>query len=119
MDLGLNDDHDLFVANSDLVTTDEDNFVIQSLIIRLQFISTEWFLNTFEGLPYPGTIFERQTNISTIYSIYSKEILNTNGVQEIINLALTPQNDERKLRVDFKVKQDNGIIISEQLVIEV
>jgi hypothetical protein len=119
MDIALSETHDIFVTNSDLTLTNEENFIVQSLKIRLQFILSEWFLDTFVGLPYPTVIFERLTSIGTIYSLYSKEILDTNGVQEIITLALTPFNDERKLQVDFTVKQDNGIVISEQIIIEV
>ena len=69
MDIGLNEDHDIFVTNSDLVVTTEDNSVIQSLKIRLQFITMEWFLDQFAGLPYPGFILERGTNISAIYTL--------------------------------------------------
>ena len=119
MDIGLDENHDIFVGNSDLVLTNEENFIVQSLKIRLQFISMEWFLNTTVGLPYPGTIFERQTNISTIYNLYSKEILETTGVKEIISLNLTPDNSDRKLQVDFTVRQDNDVVITEQITIEV
>ena len=119
MDIALDSDHDIFVADSDLVLTTEENFIVQSLTIRLQFILSEWFLDTFVGLPYPDVIFERSTNISTIYNLYQKEILNTNGVKEIIELILTPFNDERRLRVNFTIKQDNDIVISEEITIEV
>lgn len=119
MDIKLDTNHDIFVDNSDLVLTTEENFIVQSLIIRLQFILNDWFLNTSVGLPYPTIIFERGTNISTIYNLYRKEILNTNGVQEIIKLTLTPFNDERRLQVDFTIKQDNDIVISEEIIIEV
>jgi len=119
MDIALNSSHDIFVTNSDLTLTTDENFIVQSLTIRLQFILAEWFLDTFAGLPYPTVIFERRTNISTIYNLYSTEILNTIGVQEIIELTLIPFNDERKLQVDFTVKQDNGVVITEQIIIEV
>ena len=119
MDIALNGDHDIFVAESDLVLTTDENFIVQSLKIRLQFILNEWFLDTFAGLPYPTVIFERGTNLSTIYSLYRNEILNTVGVKEIVSLLLTPFNDERKLQIDFTVKQDNNVVINEQIIIEV
>ena len=53
MDIALNSDHDIFVTNSDLTLTTEDNSVVQSLIIRLQFILNEWFLDVTAGMPYP------------------------------------------------------------------
>jgi len=119
MDIALNSEHDIFVDKSDLVLTTNDNFIVQSLRIRLQFILNEWFLDTFAGLPYPTVIFERGTNISTIYRLYRNEILNTVGVLEVISLTLTPDNDERSLQVDFTIKQDNDIVMSEQIIIEV
>lgn len=117
MDIALNSEHDIFVTNSDLTLTTEDNSVVQSLIIRLQFILNEWFLDITAGLPYPTIIFEKGTNIATIYSLYRKEITETPGVKELVSLNLTPINDDKSLRVDFKVIQDSGTVLSEQIIL--
>jgi hypothetical protein len=119
MDLVLDDNHDLLVTNSDLSITTDDNSVVQSLKIRLQFILNEWFLDVTAGLPYPTVIFEKGTNISTIYSLYRKEIIETLGVKELVSLNLTPDNDNKSLRVDFSVTQDSGSTLSEQIILEV
>lgn len=119
MDMALNSEHDIFVTDSDLTLTSESNFVVQSLSIRLQFILNDWFLDENAGLPYPIVIFEKGTNISTIYNLYKKEIIETSGVKEVLSLELTPFNDSKKLQVDFAVTQDDDSTLSEQFIIEV
>lgn len=110
MDIALNLEHDIFVENQDLSLTNETNEVAQDLKIRLQFILNEWFLDTSAGVPYPQIVFERKTNINTIYSIFRKEIKNTDRVKEIKNLIITPDYSKRNILVDFKVKTDDGTI---------
>lgn len=119
MDIALNSDHDVFVTDSDLTLTSDENFVVQSLNIRLQFILNDWFLDENAGLPYPTVIFEKGTNISTIYNLYKNEIIETTGVKELVSLELTPFNDNKKLQVDFTVTQDDDTTLSEQFIIEV
>lgn len=115
MDLALNDTHDLYVINQDLALTTIENEVIQDLSIRLQFILNEWFLDNSVGVPYPQTIFEKSTNISTVYSIFRNEIKNTDNVKEIKLLILTPEPDQKKMLVSFEVIEENGTIISQSL----
>lgn len=115
MDLALNDNHDLFVTNQDLTLTTSDNEVIQDLSIRLQFILNEWFLDNTVGVPYPKIIFEKNTNISTVYAIFRNEIKNTDNVKELKSLILTPQPDGKKMLVTFKVTQDSGEQTSQTL----
>ena len=117
MDIALDDNHDIFVTASDLTMTTEDNSVVQALGIRLQFILSEWFLDNTAGVPYPTIIFEKGTNISTIYSIFRREIIETQGVQKLISLNLVPENANKKLKIDFEVKQDSGQILSQQIVL--
>lgn len=115
MDLALDDDHDLFVSSQDLTLTTTDNEVVQDLNIRLQFILNEWFLDNTVGVPYPQIIFEKNTNISIIYSIFRNEIKNTDGVKTLKSLVLTPQPDDKKLLVTFEVIQDSGEQTSQTL----
>jgi len=108
VDLALDDTHDLFVTNQDLTLTTLETEVIQDLSIRLQFILDEWFLDNTAGIPYPQIIFEKNTNLSTVYSIFRNEIKNTDKIQKINSLILTPNNDEKSLKVDFSVTQEDG-----------
>lgn len=115
MDLALNTEHDLYLTNQDLTLTTEDTEVIQDLKIRLQFILNEWFLDNSIGVPYPQIIFEKNVNISTLYSIFRNEIKNTEKVQKITNLLLTPDSNKRVLTVQFSIIQDSGTIINQTL----
>jgi hypothetical protein len=115
MDLALDDTHDLFVTNQDLTMTTPDNEVIQDLKIRLQFILNEWFLDNNAGVPYPQIVFEKSTNVSTVYSIFRNEIKNTDNVKEIVTLTLTPLANSKIMNVNFSVIQDNGTKISQTL----
>lgn len=117
MDIALNDNHDIFVTASDLTLTTEENSVIQSLEIRLQFILSEWFLDNTAGLPYPTIIFEKGTNLSTVYSLFRREIIETRGVQKLMSLNLTPDNENKLLRLDLEVKQDSGQILTQQIIL--
>lgn len=105
-DIALNSDHDLYLDGSDLATTnilDEAGIVKQRLAIRLQFLFEEWFLDNRVGLPYTQFIFEQDSSIEDIYTLFKQEILNTPDVTEITELELTPVSDDRGLRVDFSV----------------
>jgi hypothetical protein len=119
MDLALNTNHDIFVSDSDLTLTTPSNFVTQSLKIRLQFITNEWFLDVTAGLPYPTVIFEKGVNIDLIYNLYRDEILQTNGVKDLQSLVLIPSNDTRSLNISFVVLEDNDVVTSETILIKV
>lgn len=115
MDLALNNDHDLFITNQDLTLTTENTEVVQDLTIRLQFILDEWFLDNTAGIPYPQIIFEKDTNIATVYALFRNEIKNTDGVKTLKSLTLTPQSDDKTMAVSFTVIQDSGIAISQTI----
>jgi len=115
MDVALDDNHDIFVKNQDLALTTIDNEITQDLSIRLQFILSEWFLNNTVGIPYPQIIFEKNTNISTVYSIFRNEIKNTDNIKDIKSLTLTPDADNKKLLVSFEVIETNGNRLSQSL----
>jgi len=115
MDLALDDDHDLFVTNQDLTLTTTDNEVIQDLLIRLQFILNEWFLDNTAGIPYPQTIFEKGTNLAVVYSIFRNEIKNTDNVKKLNILSLLPNTGNKSLLVSFEVIQNNGIIVNQTI----
>jgi len=115
MDLALDNSHDLFVTNQDLTLTTTDNEVVQDLSIRLQFILNEWFLDNTVGVPYPQIIFEKNTNIATVYTIFRNEIKNTDNIKELKSLILSPEADKKLMLVDFSVIQDTGETISQTI----
>ena len=107
MDLKLDANHDLLLENSDLVLTTEEENIIQLLDIRLQFFKGEWFLDILAGIPYIDEVLIKGANIETVKAIFIKEILASDGVDEILALELSHDSATRILRVDFSVKADN------------
>ena len=103
MDFYFDEDYDMTLDGSDIAFTDDDNKVDQRLTTRLQFILEEWFLDVRVGLPYPQLIFEAGTSIDEVYNALRNVIKNTDGVEKINSLVLTPNADERTLLVEFSV----------------
>ncbi len=99
------DNHDMHLDGSDIAFTNENNVLVQRLRIRLQFLFAEWFLNNQVGVPYIQFIFEQGSSIEVIYSIFRKEIKDTEGVDDIVSLKLTPDPNNKGLRVDFSVNK--------------
>ena len=102
-DIKLNDDHDIYLNGTDLAVTTADDALVQKIDIRLQFLAEEWFLDNRAGIPYTQYIFEAGSSIENINAIFRDEIKNTEGVDKINLLELTPDIDSRYLRVDFEV----------------
>lgn len=107
-DIKFNTEHDMHLDGSDIAFTDDSDVIVQRLTIRLQFLLEEWFLDNRVGLPYTQFIFEQGSNISDIYSIFRKEIRNTEGVVTIEKLELTPDPDNKGMRVDFEVNNNTS-----------
>jgi hypothetical protein len=102
-DIKFNDDHDMYLDGGDIAFTDEDTVVVQRLKIRLQFLFNEWFLDTTKGLPYTQFILEQGSSIEDIYTLFKREILQTDGVENLQSLEFTQDLDNKGLRVDFAV----------------
>jgi len=96
--------YDMSLEGADIAFTNDDNEVVQRLESRLQFILGEWFLDNTAGLPYPQLIFEAGTSIDDVYSLFQQVITDTEGVEKIDSLVITP--NERSILVEFSV--NNG-----------
>jgi len=107
-DIKFDDNHDMFLDGSDISFAAESDVVIQRLKIRLQFLLEEWFLDNRTGLPFTQFIFEQGSSIEDVYELFRKEINDTEGVENITELNLTPDASEKGLRIDFSV--NDGIL---------
>ena len=115
-DIKLDDTHDLFLDGGDLAVATEGDILKQRLTIRLQFLFEEWFLDNRAGLPYRQFIFLQGSDLDDIYGIFKNEINETEGVEQIDSLNLTPDASNKSLQVDFSV--NNGVV-SESLEITI
>jgi len=102
-DIGFDATHDMYLSGSDIAFAEEADIVKQRLTIRLQFLLEEWFLNNKAGLPFTQFIFEQGSSIEDVYELFRKEIKDTEGVENITELNLTPDPSEKGLRIDFSV----------------
>lgn len=109
------DNHDMFLDGSDISFTDETNVVLQRVIIKLQFLFDEWFLDITQGIPYTQFIFEAGTNLDSTYGIIYSEIKNTEGVDTIESLTITPNIDNRTMIIRMEVNR----LSEEEVVINI
>lgn len=100
--------YDMSLADGDIALTNSDNEIVQRLTAKLQLIKGEWFLNALAGLPFPDVIFEAATDLNDIYNLLRQEIKDTEGVETIDSLTITPNDDERSLLVEFSV--NSGLV---------
>lgn len=99
------DKQDMYLSGGDIAFADEETIVVQRLRLRLQFLFEEWFLNQNIGLPYTQTIFAQGTNIDTIYGLFFTEAKDTEGINSIEELTLTPDAGNRGLAISIIANQ--------------
>jgi hypothetical protein len=112
IDLQLNSENDLDLQNFDLYfTIDNVDFVRQKIKIRLQFFKGEYFLNLDSGVPYYQRILGKQIVVDDAISILKAEIVNTPGVNELLEFSPNLDGPTRILSIDFKIRTDQNEII--------
>jgi hypothetical protein len=100
----LTDDNDLSISDTtlNLTFTEQNSYILQKIKNRLLFIRNEWFLDRSLGLPYFDVILEKGVDFNFIVLLFRQEILNINGITDIIefNVELT---GDRSFNIEFKV----------------
>ena len=119
MDLLLDrNTHDLVIRGYDLALTDDYiDLIRQRIKQRLLLIKDEWFLDTQAGLPWFGELNQKRITEGRVRALLTRQIVNTEGVKELLDLQLdfTPQT--RALLVQFRVTADNGASIDVSLTL--
>lgn len=110
IDILLDDSHDIDISGGFAKLTTEEEGILQEIEIRLQFFSGEWFLDVLQGIPYLDEILIKNANIESIKSIFAKEILDSENVEELISITLDFDTNTRCLKIDFSAKVLNTII---------
>lgn len=67
----------------------------QDVKTRLQLLQEEWFLDLDAGIPYLQDIAVKPSNVTLAESIIKQCILDTAGVDEITEFAVTYDRDSR------------------------
>lgn len=102
--------HDLKIENYDLSLITGVDRVKQTLKTRLWFFKGEWFLDTSAGLDYYGYINVKNPNLDIVASVIKATILDTKGVEELLEYSQEYDSQARSLEVNFSVKILDEII---------
>lgn len=114
-DLRIQDsDRELVFENGDLVLTQGREGISQHLAQRLRTFFGEWFLDTRIGVPYYEHILLKSPNPEVLDTIFKSVILNTPGVQELLDFDITFPDDDnpgnRTMTLEFKANTIAGVI---------
>lgn len=125
IDLLLDADGDVTIANGDVVFSSGIPAVVQSVRLALNLFRGEWFLNLDEGVPYIANdvVTESEAILGGKYNeirtrrVFRDAILAAPGVVELTSLAVSFDSATRSLSVQFQVRTEFGVSDSE--VVEV
>lgn len=98
----------LAVIDFDLKLIDDTDQIQQNLVIRLKFILREWYLDNTQGIPYYEDFFIKNPNQIRIESVLKQEIVNTEGVVELLAFESAYDDQLRKYSVRFSVRTISG-----------
>lgn len=116
IDLLLDTDGDL-VLTSGLEFSTGINAVAQGIRIRIQTFKGEWFLDLDHGVPYYQDLLGQKFNEIKARAAFREAILSAPGVDELTELEVSFDAQNRELTVSWEVTTSFGII-EETLVLE-
>lgn len=101
-DLKLNKSGDLDITDGDFsLITDKDEFIAQSLSIRLATVKGEWYLDITQGIPYLKEILRKGVPKSFVDDVFRNAIKNTVGVNSIVKFESSIVYNTYKLSFQF------------------
>ena len=109
------DTHDLVIINGQIGRRQTSDAIMQTVKTRLLLIYQEWFLDLSKGLPWFTQMTGHRFDIYKIRSYVARQILSTNGVNELISLTLDIDKQKRDLVIDFEYEDIHGVTIRETL----
>jgi len=117
MDLAINKDTgDLLLNELDLKLTQGTDSVEQRLRQNLKAYQGDWFLDESNGLPYYKDILVKNPDIPNIESIFKVSIVETEGVDELLEFNSSFNAATRQFSISFKVRSGEDFIsINESL----
>ncbi len=116
----LDSNNDLLVRSGSFATVEDGAETVQHVRTRLQFYLGEWFLDLLAGVPYHQQIFTKPANLANIESIFKTKILNTPGVERLIEFSMDYEGDSvRKHTVSFSAETIYGVIDNLKVTINV
>lgn len=120
-DLALNPlTHDLDFSSGDLYFVDGDDYLVQKLRVRLQFLKGEWFLDQRVGIPYLQELLKKNPDPAIVRSVFRQAILSAPGIASLENFEMTYTSATRTLNLDFTAIKSDGTVLTfdEPFVVE-
>lgn len=116
----LDSNNDLIIESGNFKLVEEGAETLQHVRTKLQFYLGEWFLDLKSGIPYFQQIFTKPTNLANIESIFKSNILNTPGVERLLEFSMDYEGDsKRELNIYFSAETIYGVIDNEKVTINV
>lgn len=108
IDLALDNSGDLLIEDFDLKLINGVDQIAQNLAIRLRFFMNDYFLDITAGIPYYEDFFIKAPNQIRIESLLKDEILQTEGIEEILSFSSNFDSSLRKFSVNFTARSVDG-----------
>ena len=115
----LNSDNDIIIENGNFKLVEDGAHTVQAVRSRLLAYLNEWFLDTSSGVPYFEKIFIKPANLGNVESILKQKILQTPGVNLIVEFTMVFDRVSRGLEISFSAETDYGIINNLEVTINV
>lgn len=111
MQLEIDSTGDLIIENNEFQLIDGYEEIKQLLTSRLKTFYGEYFLDVTYGIPYYQTILEKGINPSILYNIFTKVIVETDGITELNKLNIDYDKTNRTCILTFDVKTEDGRLV--------
>lgn len=99
-------------VNSDLSLTEGTQAIEQHLRQRLQTFFQEWFLDKRIGIPYFEQVLVKNPDFVVVDSIFKREIIDTPGIEELVQFDFNFDKSLRELTLSFKARTIEGSVIN-------
>jgi hypothetical protein len=110
MNIGLTNDQDLAIIDSNLslVTGIEElRQLVKQVLLSFQ---GDWFLDLDLGLPYFQQILVKSTSISAVENIYLDAISSVRGILDIVSFNLDFNPKTRRADITFSALTSDGVL---------
>lgn len=116
MDIALDKDGDLLIANYDLALVSGIDAIAQEIKIKLQWFLGEWFLDLSAGVPYWQDILIKNPNLVDIDNLLRAMIVETRGVIDLLFFKYDLDNRTRALKINFEANTDKGLLTFDDII---
>jgi len=115
-DIRLSTQGDIELVNGDLSLTQGADAIVQHLKQRLKTFLGEWFLDNRVGIPYFQQILIKNPDPLVLDTIFKSVVLNTPGVQELIEFDIDLEVATRIMTLTFRARTIDGEIDFSQVL---